>query len=289
MTRTQRQFSKYLFLAPAVLTVTFLIIYPICYGVVLSMYDTNLMQRWNFVGFDNFKYIFTDKDFMKSLLVSIRFTFVAVVGHFIFGLLFALLLNKKMKGRFIFRSILMIPWLFPEIVFGVVWKWILNPTYGIVNHLLLQAGILREPKSWLGTLQWAFPSLGFIAIWKGFPFMMLMILAGLQSIPEDLYEAGEIDGCVGITTLWYITLPQLIPVLTVVLILDTVAWFKHFNLAKILTFGGPANSTMLVSNFVYEAAFTSFKYGIASAMSVIIFLICFALGSVYQIALKKRD
>ncbi len=289
MSGTQRQYAKYLFIAPAVLTVTFLIIYPICYGFMLSVYDTNLMQKWNFVGLDNFTYIFGNKDFVKSLFVSAKFTFIAVLGHFLFGLLFAIFLNKKMKGRIIFRSILMIPWLFPEIVFGALWKWILNPTYGIINYMLMNLGILNEPVSWLGSVEYAFPTLSFVAVWKGFPFLMLMLLAGLQSIPEDLYEAGEIDGCVGAQALWYITLPQLLPVLSVTLILDTVAWFKHFNLVAILTFGGPANSTMLVSNYIYNAAFNNFNYGEASAMSVVVFIICFTLGCVYQVLLKRKD
>lgn len=289
MTRSQEKFSKYLFIAPAMLAVMMLIIYPIVYGFTISVFDTNLMQKWNFVGFKNFQYIFMGPDFLKSIGVTIKFTLIAVAGHFMCGMMFATLLNKKMKGRVVFRSVLMIPWLFPEIVFGALWKWILNPNYGIVNYFLLSTGFIKEPVSWLGSVEYAFPALSFIAIWKGFPFIMLMMLAALQSIPEDLYEAGDMDGCVGFKAFWYITLPQLLPVLSVTLILDTVSWFRHFNLVSILTFGGPANSTMLVSNYIYSAAFQNFNYGEAAAMSVIVFAICFAFGCLYRGLLKKQD
>lgn len=289
MTRSQEKFTKYLFIAPAMLAVVLLIIYPILYGFTISVFDTNLMQKWNFVGINNFRYIFMGEDFTKSIGVTIKFTLIVVAGHLICGMLFANLLNKNMKGRVVFRSILMIPWLFPEIVFGALWKWILNPNYGIVNYFLMSTGLIDEPVSWLGSVEFAFPSLCFIAIWKGFPFIMLMMLAALQSIPEDLYEASEMDGCTGAKTFWYITLPQLVPVLSVTLILDTVSWFKHFNLVSILTFGGPANSTMLVSNYIYNAAFQNFNYGEAAAMSVIVFAICLAFGFLYRVMLKKQD
>lgn len=289
MTQSQRAYTKYLFMVPAVLIVTMMIIYPIIYGFVLSLYDTNLVNRWDFVGVRNFIFIFNNPHFVNSLWVTIRFTLIVVAGHFLFGLLFALLLNKKMKCRLLFRSILMIPWLFPEIVLGILWSWILNPVFGIANYALISLGILNEPVSWLGSIEYAFTSLSFVAIWRGFPFVMLMLLAGLQAIPDDLYEAGEIDGCSGFKTLLHITLPLLLPVLSVTLILNTVIWFRHFNLVQILTFGGPANSTMLVSNHIFNSAFSNFRFGEAAAMSVVIFLICFILGGVYRWALKRRD
>lgn len=289
MTPSQKKYTKYLFIAPAIITVAVLIVYPILYGAILSLYDTNLTNRWDFTGLQNYGYIFDNDDFIKSLFVTLKFTVIVVLGHFVFGTLFAILLNKKIKGRVIFRSILMIPWLFPEIVFGVLWKWILNPMYGVFNAVLLNLHIIREPVSWLGSVEFAFPSMSFIAIWKGFPFLMLMVLAGLQSISEDLYEAGEIDGCVGFNAFRYITLPSLIPVLSVTLILDTVSWFKHFNLVSILTMGGPGNSTMLVSNYIYNTAFLNFNFGEASAMATIVFFICYAIGVIYRKCLKKQD
>ncbi|MHB8063448.1 MAG: carbohydrate ABC transporter permease [Ruminiclostridium sp.] len=289
MSPSQSKYTKYLFIAPALITVLVLIIYPIIYGAALSLFNTNLTTRWDFTGPKNYKYIFENVDFIKSLLVTFKFTVIVVLGHFIFGTWFAVLLNKKLRFRAVFRSILMVPWLFPEIVFGVLWKWILNPMYGIFNSLLMQFNIIHTPISWLGSVQFAFPSMTVIAIWKGFPFLMLMVLAGLQAIPDELYEAGEIDGCAGFKAFRYITLPSVMPVLSVTLILDTVSWFKHFNLVSILTMGGPGNSTMLVSNYIYNTAFLNFNFGEASAMATIVFIICFMIGVFYKKFLMKKD
>lgn len=287
MSSSQSKFTKYLFIAPALITVTVLIIYPILYGAVLSFFDTNLTTKWKFTWIKNYQYIFDNPDYVRSLWITLKFTVLVVAGHFVFGTLFAVLLNKPIRFRAVFRSILMIPWLFPEIVFGVLWKWILNPMYGVFNAILLKMHLISAPISWLGSVELAFPTMVFIAIWKGFPYLMLMELAGLQAIPSDLYEAGELDGCVGFKAFRYITLPSLMPVISVTLILDTVQWFKHFNLVSILTMGGPANSTMLVSNYIYNTAFLNFNFGEASAMATIVFIICYIIGIIYKKTLMK--
>lgn len=280
--------TKYLFITPALLIVAALIIYPICYGTSISFFDTNLVNKWDFIGLKNYADVLKSKNFISSVLTTLKFTVIVVTGHFVLGLVFALLLNRNIKGRVIFRTILMIPWLFPEVVFGTLWKWILNPMYGIVNYILQQWGITNEPISWLGTAKYAFPSLCVIAIIKGYPYIMLMVLAGLQSVPADIYEAGELDGCSGLSKLYYLTLPSILPIIMVVLILDTVQWFKHFNLVAILTNGGPGTTTMLVSNNIYQSAFTNFDFGYASAMAVLIFFICYAIGMAYKKLLQEK-
>jgi len=276
------KFGKFIFLAPSVIFVMALIIYPMFYGMGLSFFRTNLINRWDFTGFLNYKNVFKNEYFMSSIAITLKFTFIVVAGHFLIGMFFALLLNKNIKNRAIFRSILMIPWLFPEVVFGVLWKLIMSPTYGIFNYMLMKIGILSEPISWFGSVEHAFNSLCLISIWKGFPFVMLMILAGLQSIPSELYEAGELDGCNAWNSLRYITIPSIMPVITVSLILDTVNWFRQYDLVSILTSGGPNNSTMLISRFIYDKAFQSFDYGEASAMAVIVFIICCVIGFIYR-------
>ena len=281
-----QKYAWLIFVLPALLTIALLIVYPIVYGTIIGFFDTNLMNKWNFVGLDNFIEVYTGSAFLESLWVTIRFTIFVVAGHVLFGMGLALLLNRKIKMRGLFRGILMVPYLFPEIVWGVVFKWILNPMYGIINYALTSLNLINEPISWLGTAEWAFPSMCFIAILKGYPFMMLMVLAGLQSIPYDLYEAGAIDGCTGISAFRYITIPSLMPVFSVTLLLDTVAWFKHFNLASILTNGGPGTSTMLISNHVYLEAFQHFKFGEASAAAVFIFVICYIIGYLYRKMIK---
>ncbi len=282
MSSFKSRFGKFIFLVPSVMFVLALIIYPMIYGMGLSFFNTNLINRWDFKGFLNYKNVFNNDYFMSSIIITLKYTIIVVAGHFVVGMLFALLLNKNIKNRAIFRSILMIPWLFPEIVFGVLWKWILNPTYGIFNFMLINMKILSEPTTWLGSVEHAFNALCLISIWKGFPFMMLMLLAGLQSVPTDLYEAGELDGCNRWDSLRYITIPSIMPVITVSLILDTVSWFRQYDLVSILTAGGPNNSTMLISRFIYDKAFQSFDYGEASAMAVIVFIICCVIGFIYR-------
>jgi multiple sugar transport system permease protein len=276
------QLSGYLFILPSVITLMVLVTYPLVYGGYISFFNTNLVNKWDFVGLVHYYEIFRNLEFLNTIFLTLKFTLLTVGGHLIIGLVLAILLNRKLPGQTLFRAILILPWLLPEVVVAVLWKWLFNPMYGLINYYLFKLQLVSEPVSWLSNVSVAFGAVVLVCIWKGFPMLMLMILAGLQTISEDLYEAAKIDGCTGLQSFRYITIPSLLPVLLVSLILDTVWWFKHFTMIWLLTQGGPANQSNIVSIDIYKSAFEYFDFGRAAAMAVIVLIVCSLIGYLYR-------
>jgi len=270
------------FILPAVVTLLALITYPLIYGAYISFFDTNLITKWDFVGIKYYVDIFSNPEFLSRIGLTLHYTFWVVAGHFVIGTGLALILNMKLKGITVFRVILILPWLFPEVVVGLLWKWLFNPLYGLFNAVLMGLGWIDAPVSWLGDEKTAFAAVIVVSIWKGFPMVMMLLLAGLQSIPEDIYEAAKIDGCTRSAAFRYVTLPALAPVMVVTLILDTVWWFKHFTMIWILTQGGPGNATNVVSIDIFKQAFDFFNFGKASAMAILVFFVCWLMGYGYR-------
>ena len=285
----RRQWSfltPYGFIAPASLTILLLVVYPILYGIYISFFDTNLVNKWNFVGLKYYIQALTDPPFLHSLWKTMIFTVTVVGGHFVLGFLFASVLNMDIRMRTIFRGILILPWLFPDVVIAYLFKWILNTQGGILNELLIYFGLIAEPAGWLSTSKTAFLCVILISIWKGYPLVMVQILAGIQTISTDMYEAANIDGANFWNKFCYITLPALKPILTTILIMDTVWVFKQFTLIWLMTSGGPGSTTMVSAIEIYKNAFTYFKYGFASAQSVYILIVCYLIGVVFRRLLR---
>lgn len=277
-----------LFIGPTLLILGALVVYPLLYGFYISGFNTNLLQRWNWIGLQNYVTIFTRDSFPHAIKVSLIFSAAVVAGHFLLGILFALVLNQPRRGNAVLRSVLLLPWLIPEVVVGLTWRWMLNPLYGPVNDFLSKIG-LASNIDWLGVPGTALLSVIVAAIWKGYPLIMVMVLAGLQSIPSELYEAAKIDGAGGWQSFRYVTLPSLRHVLFVALVLDTVWWFKHYTIIWTMTQGGPVSATDVVSVEIYQTAFSGFRFGEAGAMSVVVFTICLALSFVYRRLLAHAD
>ena len=284
--RLKTKLTPYGFILPACLTILLLVVYPILYGIYISFFDTNLVNRWNFVGLRYYLQALTDTSFLHSLWMTVIFTVSVVAGHFILGFIFASILNMDIRLRTIFRGILILPWLFPDVVIAYLFKWILNTQGGIVNELLMHFGLISDPIGWLSTSATAFPCVILVSIWKGYPLVMVQILAGIQTISTDMYEAAEIDGATMMQKFRYITIPALKPILTTILILDTVWVFKQFTLIWLMTSGGPGSSTMVSAIEIYKNAFSYFKYGLASAQSVYILVICYLIGVVFRRLLR---
>ena len=278
--------TPYGFVSPASLTILILVVYPILYGIYISFFDTNLVNKWKFVGLRYYLQALTDASFLHSLEKTMIFTVAVVAGHFVLGFIFASVLNMNIRFRTIFRGILILPWLFPDVVIAYLFKWILNTQGGIVNELLLHIGLISEPVGWLSTSATAFPCVILVSIWKGYPLVMVQILAGIQTISTDMYEAAEIDGANMWQRFRYITLPALKPILTTILILDTVWVFKQFTMIWLMTSGGPGSTTMVSAIEIYKNAFSYFKYGLASAQSVYILVICYLIGGVFRRLLR---
>lgn len=281
--------AGYWFIFPAALAMFGLIIYPMFYGLYLSFYNTNLVNKWKFVGMKYYIQAIVKPEFYSSVLLTFGFMLLVVAGHFLFGILLASFLNKEFAGRTVFRVIFMLPWLFPESVIALLFTWIMNPMYGVLNSILKDIGIISENISWLGSAKLAFPAVVFACIWKGYPLVMTMVLSGMQSISQDHYEAAEIDGANKWKQFLNITLPGLRPVLVTTLILDSVWWFKQYTLVYTMTNGGPGNATNLISLNIYGTAFNDLQFGKAAAWGIIVFVICYVISRIYRMVLKDEE
>lgn len=281
--------AGYAFVLPVVLLMVLLIIYPMCYGVYISFFNTNLVSRWQFVGLRYYIDAFREQELYTSLFLTFRYMICVVLGHFIVGFFLASLLNKAFWGRTVFRVIFTLPWFFPEAVIALLFSWILNPIYGVLNSVLMSLGLISGPLSWLGSSNLALPSVIAASIWKGFPLVMTMILAGFQTIPKSLYEAAEIDGVGPVRRLFFITLPSLKPILSSVLVLDSVWWFKQYTLVYTMTSGGPGRATSLISLSIYGTAFNDLRFGKGAAWGILVFLVCWLITHVYKATLKEES
>ncbi|WP_408609923.1 carbohydrate ABC transporter permease [Lachnotalea glycerini] len=280
--------AGYGFISPAAMAMLALIVYPMFYGLYLSFFNTNLVNKWKFVGFKYYLQAITKSDFYSSVFLTFGFMILVVAGHFILGFILANCLNKKFIGRTFLRVIFMLPWLFPESVIALLFTWIMNPMYGILNSILKGLGLISSSISWLGSAKLAFPAVVFACIWKGYPLVMTMVLSGMQSISQDLYEAAEIDGANKWRQFLNITIPSLKPVLTTTLILDSVWWFKQYTLVYTMTNGGPGTATNLISLNIYGTAFNDLQFGKAAAWGIIVFIICYIISKVYRMVLKDE-
>ncbi len=284
-----RQITPYLFITPAIIALAALVVYPLLYGMYISLFETNLANKWNFVGVKNYLSIFSDSDFFNRIWITLKFTFLVILIHFLLGILLGIALNRKGKTITFFRVILILPWLMPDVVVALIFKWLLNPLYGLINNALLDWGAIESNISWLSDEFWAFFCIVAVAVWKGYPLVMVNVLAALQSVSSDIYEAAKVDGASGLQTLLRVILPSIKPVLTTTLILDTVWWFKHYTIIQLLTKGGPGNDTSIISIEIYKQAFEYFKYGKAAAISVVVFLICLLITKLYRRFLESED
>lgn len=277
------------FCLPLILMLAALIVYPMLYGLYISFFNTNLVTKWKFVGLKYYLAAFQEPSFYHSLLITVIFMLCVVAGHFVIGFVLAQLLNRDFRGRTLFRVIFTLPWFFPEVVVGLLFTWIMNPMYGILNSILRNLGLISSNVSWLGDKSMALPSVIFVCIWKGYPLVMTMILAGLQSISRDYYEAAQIDGAGTWQQFLHITLPGLKPVLTTVLTLDLVWWFKQYTLVFTMTAGGPGTATDLISLSIYNTAFTDLRFGKASAWGILVFLCCYLISLLSKAVMKDEE
>lgn len=279
----------YFFILPIVFLMAALIIYPMIYGFYISFFNTNLVTKWNFVGLKYYIDAFKNQAFYQSAGLTLIFMIFVVAGHFIIGFYLAIQLNKNFRGRTLYRIIFTLPWFFPEAVIALLFTWILNSMYGIFNDFLIHAGLIASNISWLGSKTFALPSVIAVCIWKGFPLVMTMILAGLQTIPKDLYEAAEIDGVSKFGQFRYVTIPSIKPILKTVLILDSVWWFKQYTLVYTMTGGGPGTATNLISLSVYNTAFNDLRFGKGAAWGVMVFGICYLISFVFKKVIKDEN
>lgn len=284
-----KRLIPYFFIGPALLALVALVVYPLLYGVYISFFKTNLANKWEFVGLKNYISVFSDGVFVKQLGITLKFTAIVVCAHFVIGIFLAMLLNQSRPGITFFRTILVLPWLMPEVVIALIFKWIMNPLYGLLNYAMQLMGMSEGGMSWLGDTKYAFISVVLVCIWKGYPLVMVNALAALQSVSTDIYEAARVDGANKVQTFFRIVLPSIKPVLATTLILDTVWWFKHYTIVYLMTKGGPGSDTSIVSIEIYKQAFDYFNFGKAAAMSVVVFFVCLIISKLYRRFLDNEN
>ncbi|WP_062017928.1 carbohydrate ABC transporter permease [Aureimonas sp. AU4] len=273
----QSQSTGYLFILPALLVLAMLIAYPVAYTGLLSVTDS----RGAFVGLDNFRRILGARATATALLNTLWWVAGSIVFQVVLGVLTAILLNQSFRGRAVVRSITLIPWVVPGIVAATTWAWMLHTEFGIVNYMLTGPGLLEHPVGWLTNGDTVLPVMIAINVWKMFPFVAIMVLAGLQSIPNDLYEAARIDGARYWEEVWYVMLPQVRPVIVAVTLLLVIWALNHITIIYAITRGGPANRTLITPIQIFRTAFESTQFNTAAALSVMFFAVAILVVFAY--------
>lgn len=266
---------------PALFVVMFVLVYPVVQTVFLSMTETGLTGGSTWVGFKNFRRVLMTPRFWVSVNNTVLFTAVTVPIELILGLGLAVMLNKAFYGRGIVRLALLFPWALPTALNALMWRWMYNSDFGVFNALLLQSGMIQQPINWLGKIPMAMMAMMIVAIWKTSSFMALILLAGLQAIPDELYEAGIVDGASGWSSFWKITLPLLRPTIMVALLLRSMDALRTFELPFNLTDGGPVTSTESLSLYAYKNLFQYVDFNFGSSVVVFQFLIILAFSLMY--------
>lgn len=280
------------YLSPTVILLVVLMVIPIVMVIGYSLMDNVIMKRNpQFVGFRHYSDILTSADFWGAVSNTVFFTGVSVIAHLILGLIFALLLNTTLLGtrtKAIFRTVYVLPWLFTVAIIAVLWRLLLEPN-GVVNYLLVANQLVGAPVEWLSSPDTALYAVTFINIWSGYPFYMVSLLAGLQGIPTDYYEAAQVDGASWWQQFTRITLPQLKPIIISMALLDVIWTTQQLALIWMTTGGGPLGTTEVLSTFTYKLAFSKYQFGTASAAAVIVLVISMVMAFFYVRAQKARD
>jgi len=268
--------TPYLFVAPAVLVLAFTCLYPVIKGFELSFYDWSLgtpIESRKYIGWENFVWAWQDPALFNSIKVTLIFTVFAVTAELFLGLLIAFLLEKGIKGIVVLRTVFIIPIMIAPVVVGLLWRYLFDANFGLINHIVSLFGF--EPIVWLGTPGLALPAIIITDIWQWTPFMFILFLAGLQSLPKDPVEAAQVDGATTWQVIRQVKLPLLAPVIWVAVILRIIDAFRSLEVMFIMTFGGPGRETEVLSLNIYKTAFMSQRLGLAAVNSI--FLLAFII------------
>jgi len=275
--------ANYAYLLPAAICLGGTVAFPILKAMHMSLYHNVLIkpQEYAFVGLGNYLRMVHDPVFWLSLKNSLVWVFGSVTLQFLLGFLVALLLNAPLRGRAIYRTVNLLPWIIPGVVVALIWEYIYQPNYGPLNDLLRRVGLMGAPVAWLSELELAMPAVIFTNIWRGIPFFTIMILAGLQAIPEDIYEAATVDGAGVLQRFWSVTLPMLRPIIVVSTATRIIWTFNYADLIFVMTGGGPANATQITSTYTLMQAYSDLDWGYAATLSVFLLVIMLAFTAAY--------
>jgi arabinogalactan oligomer/maltooligosaccharide transport system permease protein len=291
----RRNRLAYLLILPTALVMAGIVFYPLIRGVLISFTDMNqynmgsrfVPASYRFVWLSNFAKVLASSEFWDILGQTVIWTVTNVFFHFTIGLALALLLNRRMRGRALYRMLLLVPWAVPTYISAFSWRWLFNSKYGFFNLALRALG--ADPIPWLSHEVWAMVAVIATNVWLGFPFMMVVLLGGLQSIPRELYEASEVDGCGRVGQFRNITLPLLKPVALTATLLGIIWTFNMFNVIYLVTEGGPHHQTDILATFAFIEAFHQWRFGLATTYAVIILSILLSFSFLYIRALRGTE
>jgi multiple sugar transport system permease protein len=282
----------YLLILPAIILTAMIVIYPLISNVINSLQTDyraiQQVQEVKFVGIANYIGAWNDGLLQQSVSNSFRYTVGVVVLSFILGFTCALLLNQLVRTQTFYRVLIVLPWVISPVIAGFTWRWLLNDKLGYLNAVLLGLGIIKDPVIWLGDPGRALISVILAGTWRSFPFAMIMILAGLQRVSQELLEAAQIDGASAAQKFRYVTVPQLRSVLVVILLLSFIWTFNDFGLIQIMTGGGPLSATMVLPVRINRVAFANLRMGTASALALTLSMVLLVLSIIY-LQFAQRD
>ena len=285
-----RSFFAYLLNTPALVAIFVLAAYPILYSAWVSLHKYNLKRPnvFEFVGLRNYVDIVTSPEFLAALWITVQFTVLVVALVAVLGVLVALLLNQPFPGRGPLRTLILLPWAIPPVVNGLMWQWIYDSKVGALNGLLKSIGVIDEYRGWLSEPTSALLALVSADVWNSLPLAVILLLAALQRIPPELYEAARMDSAGRLQMFWYVTFPWLAQVLLVVLILQTLAAIRTFDIIYVLTGGGPGTATTTLTWQTYLTTFDSLDFGHGNAYAYTVSLVTLGFGLVYFRVLYRR-
>jgi multiple sugar transport system permease protein len=284
--------ADYLYVLPAIVVMLIVIAYPIYYTIDLSFFRTPpglQLKDKIFIGLDNYTTILTSEVFWKVTLNTFIWTLASTIISFALGYASALALHRDFFGRGVLRAILIIPWVISAVAASYIWKWIYHSDFGVIGQILVQLGLATRPPNFIDSVGTVLPSLIVVNIWREFPFAMIMLTAGLQTVPEQLLRAAKVDGASAWQRFWHVTFPYLSGVSTVTILLLAVANFNSFIIPWLMTGGGPSNASHIWITHIYELAFGRQRWGVAAAYSVLLFIILMTLGYFYVRALSGGE
>jgi ABC-type sugar transport system permease subunit len=279
-----------LLLIPSLIVVFGIVVYPLGRTLYTSFFDVNspFPGHYPFLGVGNYRRTFGNPDFWAAIRRTGYFTIVSTWFELILGLFLALLLNIEFHGRAVLRALVILPWALPTIVNGLMWRWIFNPEYGALNALLTQLHLISQYRSWLGSPFLALNMVIMADVWKNTPLAAFLVLAGLQTIPRQLYEAARVDGAGAVRSFFSVTLPLILPSILIILVVRTIEAFKVFDIIFIMTRGGPANGTQSIAYYAYIQAFSNQLFGYGSALAYVIAMFILAMAVIYMRLLRTE-
>ncbi|MDO5708279.1 MAG: sugar ABC transporter permease [Andreesenia angusta] len=286
---TKKKVTPYLLLLPATIFMAVVYIYPLILTFKYSVSEVQVLtQEATFVGLENFKKIFSDSTIKSTIFRTLKWVAMTVSFKMIIGTFIAILMTVKMKGSKIYKFLVLVPWAIPTVVVSIIWSWIFDGNAGYLNYYLMKFHIISEPIHWLANRGTSFFATGLVDAWAGLSLVSMIMLSGLNSIPESLYEAAKVDGAGAFKRFTNITIPGIRKVFLITTILTTIWTFNSYNIIWVLTEGGPIDATTTMIIKIWKEAFDKFDFGMSSALSVLAFLILTVLSLIYWKYLNSK-